>query len=290
MSRNSRKFNKNTQNTQAPPQPSNHMTEKRNDINELFGLSFVTPTEEVSLPTAGMHYPKNSPLFNVDQVEIRHMTSKEEDLLSGQQSFDTEFKIYDKLIDSLLVDPNIKSSMLLEEDKFAILLSARQTGYGSDFSTEVYCEKCKKNAKHVFDLSKTSINEAKKESEYVPEEDVYLSELPKSKIKVKISSNTAKIEKDLELEKKQKEKYNLPFNRTVSYISKLIISANDVYDESKIAKLAEVLPAIDAKFLIEFHSTARPTLSTLQEVQCTACNYTSEREAPLTWAFFRAEF
>ena len=58
---------------------------------------------------------------------------------------DMNFKELAKIQYGAMVDPNIKSSMLLEEDKFAILLSARQTGYGSDFSTEVYCENCKKN-------------------------------------------------------------------------------------------------------------------------------------------------
>jgi len=46
-------------------------------------LSFVMPTEFVELPSRGMFYPSEHPLFNKDVVEIRFMTAKHEDIITA---------------------------------------------------------------------------------------------------------------------------------------------------------------------------------------------------------------
>ena len=131
MSRNSQKINNpENDNKQAKDIPRNTQVEKKSEANSLFGLSFVVPTEEVEIPSQGEHYPRSSPLFEKKTVEIRNMTAKEEDLLSSVQNTEAEYKVYDKLIDSLLVDKSLQASMFLEEDKLALLLSARISGYG----------------------------------------------------------------------------------------------------------------------------------------------------------------
>ena len=220
MSRNSQKFkqpNNNQTNKEHQPTQEKDPREAPSPGN-LFGLSFVVPTEEVFLPTQGLHYPVSSPFYQVESVEIKHMTAKEEDILSNQDPSDDAFKMYDKLIDSLVVDKKYKAADLLEEDKLAFILSARSTGYGAEYETESYCESCKKLTKHTFDLSKTSFKEPVFKSEYNPEENSYSSVLPKTKIKVKLFPLTDKIKDEIAVEKKQKDKYNLPYNKTISSI------------------------------------------------------------------------
>lgn len=291
MSRNSQKFNpprKQEQNKEQPSPPP-----KANEpvnSNSVFGLSFVVPTEEVLLPSGGRYYPASSPLYQVESIEVRHMTSKEEDILSTVGTTADNFKVYDKLIDSLIIEKNFNSADILEEDKLALILSARVSGYGSTYSTEVYCQNCKKQTKHTFDLTKTSFMEPDFQSDYDPEENVFSATLPKTGIKIKILPLTEKVKKDLELEKAQKEKYNLPHNATIAFINKVVISANGVTDRGEISKLSEILPAIDAKYIMEFSNSVRPSLSTNQETKCSVCDNVSEGEAPITWAFFRTEF
>lgn len=287
MSRNSQKF--------TPPKSENNPTptpkaEAPAPANSIFGLSFVVPTEEVRLPSEGKYYPATSPLYQVETIEVRHMTSKEEDILTSSGQDSDTFKIYDKLIESLIIDKNIKADDILEEDKLALILSARISGYGNMYETQAYCGNCKKQTDHTFDLTKTSFLEPDFKAEYSPEENTYSTVLPKSKIEVKLMPLTEQVKKDLESEKKQKQKYNLQHNSTIATISKIIISANGVADRSEIAKLSEVLPAMDAKYIMEFSNSVRPTLSTKQEVECGVCGTTSEQEAPITWAFFRTEF
>ena len=43
------------------------------------GMHYVVPTELVELPSKGMFYPPNHPLHEKEFVEIKHMTTKEED-------------------------------------------------------------------------------------------------------------------------------------------------------------------------------------------------------------------
>ena len=151
MSRNSRKLGPEKQEGQKNETSTvNPQQQVKTPDNNIFGLSFVTPTEIVDLPSNGVFYPENSPMYNKKTLEIRHMTSKEEDLLSsGADRYEDSFKVFDMLIDALLVDKNVNSSHLLEEDKLAILLNARCTGYGEKYSVSVYCANCKKQTKHI---------------------------------------------------------------------------------------------------------------------------------------------
>ena len=47
-------------------------------------LSFAVPTELVDIPSKGKFYPEGHPLHNMETVEMRFMTAKEEDILTSQ--------------------------------------------------------------------------------------------------------------------------------------------------------------------------------------------------------------
>ena len=81
----------------APPPPSATKTN-----NGLF--SFVTPTEFVELPSGGKYYPEDHPLHGVDTIEIRHMTAKEEDILTSETLIRKGLAI-DRLLQAVIVDP-----------------------------------------------------------------------------------------------------------------------------------------------------------------------------------------
>ncbi len=267
-----------TQPPLSPPQPK--------PTDNPFGLSFVVPTENVSLPSAGLYYHKSSPMYGVESLEIKHMTAKEEDILSSITKDDDS--AFNKLIDSLIVDKKYNSSMILEEDKIAILLSARITGYGEQYTTTTLCPNCNTRSEHVFDLRKSSTVHPK-EMKYDAEKNCFTCELPNSKIQLELINYSMKDMEELELEKKQKQKYNLEYNHTVSFIRKVIISANGVTDPQMLNQLSTVLPASDAKYLTKFFNSCRPEVSTAQNTECGNCGHQSEREVPLSWAFFRSD-
>lgn len=284
MSRNSQKLN------QVPnvPGPDFSKQKVKNKVEDLLGLSFVIPTEEVPLPTEGRFYPSSNTLHGRKSLEIKAMTAKEEDLLSSVSEGDNE-NLFNRLIQGLLVDQTVKSEDLHEEDKLALLLQARITGYGEEYNTTAFCENCNKSTEFIFSLRKSSVVPASKEAVYDADSDVYSLDLPVSKINVKIRRLTDDDLKSLEKEKQKKDSLNIEFNTTVSKINKMIISANDISERTTILQLSEVLPAADAKNILNFHNGIYPKLSTKQTVACQVCGTEQEREVPLSWAFFRTD-
>jgi hypothetical protein len=89
------------------------------------------PTEEISLPSKGLLYPKESPLSS-GKIEMKYMTAREEDILTNT-NFIKNGTVIDKLLQSLIVTP-INYDDLLIGDKNAILVAARILGYGQEYS------------------------------------------------------------------------------------------------------------------------------------------------------------
>lgn len=89
------------------------------------------PTEVVDLPSKGLLYPKSSPLSK-GTVEMKYMTAREEDILTNQ-NYIAKGIVIDKLLQSLIVDKDIKYGDLLIGDKDALMIASRILGYGKDY-------------------------------------------------------------------------------------------------------------------------------------------------------------
>ena len=62
-------------------------------------LSFVSPTEFVELPSGGKFYTEGHPLYGQDVLEIKHMTTREEDILSSSALL-KQGKAIDRLLEA----------------------------------------------------------------------------------------------------------------------------------------------------------------------------------------------
>ena len=104
-------------NVQAePPAPTTNSNEGL--------MSFVVPTEFVELPSGGRYYPQGHPLHNQETIEIKHMTAREEDLLTSRALLKKGLAL-DRLLESVIIDKKIRASDLLVGDRNAILISTR---------------------------------------------------------------------------------------------------------------------------------------------------------------------
>jgi len=92
---------------------------------------FKIPTEQVTLPSKGLLYPKESPLAK-GEIEMKYMTAREEDILTNRNYLNNGTWL-DKLLKSLIITP-IDYNELLICDKDAILIAARTLGYGKDYT------------------------------------------------------------------------------------------------------------------------------------------------------------
>ena len=97
------------------------------------------PSEVIDLPSKGLLYSADSPLKS-GTIEMKYMTAKEEDILTNQ-NYIAKGVVIDKLLQSLIVDKNIKYGELLIGDKNALLVAARILGYGKDYDFTYQGEK-----------------------------------------------------------------------------------------------------------------------------------------------------
>ena len=72
------------------------------------------PAEEVSLPSKGLLYSKDSPLSK-GKIEMKYMTAREEDILTNANYIKNGVAI-DKLLESLIVTPDIDYGSILVGD------------------------------------------------------------------------------------------------------------------------------------------------------------------------------
>ena len=96
---------------------------------------FKFPTEMVDLPSKGIVYPKEHPLSS-GKVEIKYMTAREEDILTNQ-SYIKKGIVLDKLLQSLVVNKDIKIDDLIVGDKNAVFIVARILGYGKNYDVQI---------------------------------------------------------------------------------------------------------------------------------------------------------
>ena len=156
------------------------------------------PAEEVTLPSKGLLYPKDSPLSK-GVIEMKYMTAKEEDILTNANLI-SNGTVIDKLLQSLIVTDFNYDNLLLG-DKNAILVAARILGYGPDYSFNYRGESLQ------VDLS-TLKDKLMDESLVIDGKNEFSFTLPTSKREVTFKLVTHSDEKKIEQELKGLKKIN----------------------------------------------------------------------------------
>lgn len=279
MTRNSRKFQKQT----------NQEEKQTTKESILSKLSFISSTETVKLPTEGLYYSKDNPLYGISEVEVKHMTAKEEDMLSSLTSGNSK-DLFTRIVQSILVRPEVDATLFCEQDLTAILLSARMTGFGQTFTTSELCLGCGDMTTFEFDLAKQEvIHDNKEKVSFDSETNSIEVVLPILETKVKIRMLSDSDLDALEKEKKKKEELGLVYNKTTSFLNAALLSVDDSEDKELKKLLLDKMPAVDALFLKEIYLDFRPKISTLQAVECQSCGAVNRKEVPTSWAFFRPD-
>ena len=257
-----------------------------------FGISFVVPTEIVKLPSGGNFYDTESPINGITEVEVKSMTAAEEDIMIND-SFIQQGIVFDKLINSIMITPGIRSEDLMDCDKVAILMCARRSGYGDIVGFQTDCSAC--GFSHNMDVSLTSMLEQsvqQKEKDqdsdwhYSPESNTFSFNLPATDLEVSIKLLTPSDNKMLEESKTQKEKLNLPFNETIEFLRTCIVSAQGITDRTSINKLVEILPAVDARKIRLVHNENLPKMKFVEHSTCPNCGKQEEKEGPFSLGWF----
>lgn len=279
MSRNSNRT------TVATPPPQLKPVKKPRNTNP-FGIDLVAATEVVELPSGGRFYEEGSSLHGMSSVEIRHMTAREEDILANS-NFIQDGSVFERLLDSILVDNSINPSHFLPADRTAIMYAARITGYGPEYVVTKFCPACKKETQFTFDVSKQQIKEEIPKDVTLNEEtNLFEFELPKTGLSVSVRLLTTEDESYLAEQNEKAEKLGIPNSKTVNMFKLAVASVNGVTDQAALNQLFENLPALDSRKIRAVINNISPYLSTMQTVACGSCGEETESEVPFSLGFF----
>ena len=208
------------------------------------------PTEEVTLPSKGLIYPKDNPLAK-GVLEMKYMTAREEDILTND-SYIKNGTVIDKLLQSLIITP-INYNDLIIGDKNAVMVAARVLGYGKDYTFEYGGEE------HTVDLTEVADKELKEEhlSEKGKNEFEFTLPTLKKSVTFKLLSHgdERKIQKELEgIKKIQKEKPEL-----TTRLKHMILSIDGDYERKTVREFVDThLLARDARALRSYIKEIQP--------------------------------
>jgi hypothetical protein len=214
------------------------------------------PTEEISLPSKGLLYPKDSSL-STGKITMKYMTAREEDILTNS-NFIKQGTVIDKLLQALIVTP-INYDELLIGDKNAILIAARILGYGSEYSFK-YVNSNGQEVETTVDLSK--LEEKKIDESLFKGGNEFTFNLPKSGNTVTFKLLTHGDEKKIEQEIKGLQKINPNVTTDITTRLKFMItSINGDREQKSIREFVDTyLLAPDARSLRECYSKTQPDI------------------------------
>ena len=267
----------------TPPPPSLEQPRAQSETT----FSFTTPTEFVELPSGGSYYRDGHPLSGVDTLEIRYMTAKDEDILTSRSLLKKGVAI-ERMLENILVDKSVNVDDLLVGDKNAIIVAARSTGFGSEYTTSITCPSCLESNEHGFDLAemKTSLGDPGSVGAEETEDGTFKVVLPRTMVEVEFKLLTGADERKLYLTNQKKKKHKLEETPIVDTMRLFIVSVAGQSDPGTIGQFLEVVPASDSRALRTAFSTVAPNIDMKQTFVCENCSHEQEMEVPLTADFF----
>ena len=255
----------------------------------LAPLDFSTPTEFVELPSEGKYYSEDHPLHNESVVEIRHMTAKDEDILTSRSLLKKGLAL-DRFLKNILVDKSIDMDSLYIGDKNAILVGARVTGYGPSYDTQVTCPVCTTTNKFSFDLDNADVYSGGDFEDFDILENpqgTFTIKTPSTKVDVEVKLFTGRDEKYLLKTAEEKKKRKLPEASLTDQLNLMIVSVSQRTDNVTIKSFIDNMPARDARYIREAYEKVVPNIDLAQSFTCETCDYeTGQMEVPFTTDFF----
>jgi len=251
------------------------------------------PTEEVTLPSKGIIYEKDS-LLSTGIIEMKYMSAKEEDILTSKSLIQNK-TVLDKLFKSLIVTP-IKYEDLLLGDKNKIMIATRILGYGKDYTFKYKCPNCGLEQEITVDLNTLTEKEFDEKDCVELNKNEFEFELPRSKRVIKFKllthSDYKKIQHEINGLRKNISKTGVNPEASMT-LKQTIIGVDDKDEKKDIIKFVDTeLLAIDSKALRKEIKRISPDVNLNNYFVCDNsmdCSYESDMEIPIDINFFWPE-
>ena len=275
-----------TQTTQESTKPTQQQTPVFTQQSDQ-AKKFEYPSEVVDLPSQGWFYDPSSPLAS-GKIDIKYMTAKEEDILTSQNLI-KKGVVLDKLLEALIVTPNVQLNDILVGDKNAIFVAARILAYGKDYKIKFKDPSNNEDVEDAIDLAQIEPKEFNFET-HERGSNLFSFELPFSKKNVHWSLLTHQDEQNIDAELKSLKKFTKNKNETAEVTTRLkyVIKAIDGdEDRAKIKSFVDrELLARDSLAFREFIKKNTPDLDMTFNFESEDTGYSERMAIPLGVDFF----
>lgn len=250
--------------------------------------TYQVPTEIVDLPSFGKLYPEGHPLKDVSSVEIKYMTTREEDILVSPSLNDKGIAI-DRVIESLVVSHRVSGATLIPGDKTAILIAARKNAYGSEYKFKNICTVCTAINEIETSIDNVKIKELAEVDNCFYRNGNIVVVLPKTEVMVEMKILTSEDEKSIEETISRKIKNNLPAEELLTRYRKMIVSVNDSLETQEIITFINNMGIADSRYLKKKYAEMLPNIDFNYSHSCKNCGNTMEGGVPIGGDFFWPE-
>lgn len=256
---------------------------KEEVLKRDFGLDI--PVSAVPLPSLGLIYPPENPLHLQQSVDIRGMTTREEDILMSRALI-RKGTVITELIKSCIVTPGVDVQSLVGGDRNALMVSIRILGYGADYRGQMECPKCEHKNEIAVDLRNLEVKELGTQPIQVGT-NAFSFTLPVTKKQVVFKFLTGKEEEEILAMLEVKKKKGIQNDNIVTTrLLHSIVSIDGITDRSKLAQFISFMPAMDSNALRSYIDDIEPGMDMKFEFSCANCGHWEVMPLPLGPTFF----
>jgi hypothetical protein len=248
-------------------------------------MGIEIPSALVPLPSRGLVYPANSPLHGKEEVEIKGMTTQEEDILMSRALI-KKGTVITELIRSCLMDPGVQVNDLLSGDRNALMVAVRITGYGPEYIAQVACPACEARQEYSIDLSALEIKPLEIEPSALGVNQFEFI-LPVSNKKVVFRFLTGKEEEEILAMMENKKKKGLANDNVVTtrlFFS--IVSVDGNSDRAFVSRFIQYMAARDSLALRKYIDQHEPGIDMRHPFECKSCGHSEVVAVPMGASFF----
>jgi len=276
--------------TQDPPRREVTQDPPRREVaeREEERPGFSVPRDMVLIPSLGKLYPPSHPLHNQENIEVRHLTAADEDILTSRALLRSG-KALDHLLQSCIMDKSISVGDLISGDKNSIMTFLRISGYGPEYDVKIDCPSCEEEVQHTFDLSQLSVRTL----DLTPEDQnnpVFTLELPSGVVVDFKFLNSAEEAEIAEILETTKRKTNSPLERNITTkYSRQILAVNGDTNQATISSFIKSMSVRDSRAFRKFLIDNEPDVIMKQDFICPMCSHKEEVDIPIGVGFFWPE-
>lgn len=219
----------------------------------------IDPTiayDVVELPSRGIHYPSKK-----KSVRVAYLTAADENILSAPNLIANN-GVINELLRRKVLDKDLQVDDIVDEDRQAILIFLRNTGFGSIYNLTTTDSKTQEQFTVEIDLSELKMKDFNLKEDSNGEYQYYME---KSKIDITFKFLTQKQEKEIE---DIKESWN--GNGVAPIVTKqlefMIKTVAGNKDQMNIRNFVENMPIKDSQEFRKFIKDNKPGLDLTQQV------------------------